>query len=124
LEEEETETAGGADGGERVDELGDVGLGVAEALEMGDALRGFEAESEVSGRRAKPGFEGFGGGECTEGVVDLDGVELGCVELEEFFGGDVGGIEAGLPGGIGPAGGSYEEVGRKRDGRCERRGLG
>ncbi len=35
---------------------------------------------------------------------------MGGVEVEEAFGGDALGVEAGLPGGIGPAGGSGEEI--------------
>ena len=97
-------------GSSACDELGDVGVAVAEALEVGDALRGFEAEAEGGGGGGEPAFEHFGGGQGAEGVVDLDGVELGGVELEELLGGDVGGVEAGLPGGVGPAGGSGEEV--------------
>ncbi len=47
LEEEQAELAGLAEGLERVDELGEVGVAVLEAFEVGDALRGFEAEAEV-----------------------------------------------------------------------------
>ena len=92
---------------------------------MGDALWGFEAEAEAGGGCGEPAFEHLCGGQGAEGVVNLDRVELGGVELEEFLCRDVGGIEAGLPCGVGPAGGSGEEA-RWRcgsDWRCGRRGF-
>ena len=58
---------------------------------MGDALRSFEAEAEVGGRCGEPAFEHLRGGEGAEGVVDLDGVELRGVELEELLGGESAG---------------------------------
>ena len=44
--------------------------------------------------------------ELAEGEVDLDRVELGGVEAEEFFLGEFFGIEGGLPGWIRPSGGA------------------
>jgi hypothetical protein len=54
------------------------------------------------------------GGEGAEGVIDLDGGETGGVEMQEGVGGYVRGVEAGLPGGVGPTGGADEEVSRGR----------
>lgn len=92
---------------------------------MGDALRSFKAEAEAGWGGGEPVFEHFGGGEGAEGVVDLDGGELGGVVLEEFLLGDGGGVEAWLPGGVGPAGGSGEEIAERSRGRRRgRRGGG
>jgi hypothetical protein len=109
LEEQEAEAAGGAGGFESGDELGEAGLGVAQAAEVGDALGGFEAEAEVGGRGGEPAFKHAGGWEGAEGVVDLDRGEAGGVVRKEVLGGGFGGVEAGLPGGVGPAGGAGEE---------------
>ena len=46
LEEEWAELAGGVRGCDGGDELGEACAALAEALEVGDALRGFEAETE------------------------------------------------------------------------------
>ena len=125
LEEEEAEFAGLADGFECGDELGYVVGAVGEALEVRDALGRLEAEAEVRRRGGEPGFEHGGRGEGAEGVVDFDRGELGGVELEELFGGRFCGVEGGLPGGVGPAGGSGEDVrGRFDCGWGEQRGLG
>ena len=112
LEEEQAEFAGFAEGLERVYELGEVGVAVLEALEVGDALRRFEAEAKVGRGLGEPAFCEFYCWEGAEGVVDLDRGQLGGVELEELFGGEFGRVEVGLPGGVGPAGGSGEDLQR------------
>ena len=83
LKEQRAEFAGLANRFEHGDEMGDVGFAVAQALEVRDALRSLEAEAEEVGRCGQPAFEHRGGREGAEGVVDLDRVELGGVELEE-----------------------------------------
>ena len=65
-------------------------IAVAEAFEVGDALRGLEAEAKVRRSSGEPAFEHLCGGQCAEGVVDLDGGELRGVKLEELFGGSAG----------------------------------
>ncbi len=57
LEEQQAELSGGSCGLEGGDELGDGGVAFAQALEVGDALRGFEAETEAGGRRVEPELE-------------------------------------------------------------------
>jgi len=111
LEEEAAEFAGLADGLDPGNELLDVGGAVAETAEVGDALGGLKAETEAAWRGGDPDLEHGGGGEGAEGVVDLDRRELGGVEAEEAFGGCARGVEAGLPRGVGPAGGSGKEAG-------------
>ena len=120
LKEEQPEAAGFVGGRESLDELGDIGFRVAESFEVSDALGGLEAETEVRRRGAKPAFEHLDGGQRAEGVVDFDGVELGGVVLEELFCGNGGWVEAGLPRGIDPTGGSCEETVRRCEG-CRRR---
>lgn len=110
MKEQGAETAGGGYGCERGEELVDEGGGVAEATEVRDALGGFEGEAEVRGCGGEPAFEHFGCGKRAEGVVDLHGGEAGAVEGEEVFLAQAIGVEARLPGGIGPAGGADEEV--------------
>jgi hypothetical protein len=112
LDEERTEFAGDASGGDRGDELSEGCAAFAEALEVGDALGGFEAEAEAGRGGVEPAPELGCRGQCAEGVVHLNGGELGGVIVEEGAGGRVGRIEAGLPGGIGPAGGADEEISR------------
>jgi len=125
LEEEEAELAGLTDWLERRDELGYVVGAVGETFEVGDALGRLEAEAEVRRRGGEPGFEHGCRGQGAEGVVDLNRGELGGVVLEEFFGGRLRGIEGGFPCGVGPAGGSGEDVrGRFDCGWGEQRGLG
>jgi len=80
---------------------------------VGDALRGFEAEAEAGRGGVEPALELGGGGEGAEGVVDFDGGKARGVDGKEGAGGDVGGVEAGLPCGIGPAGCPGEEVARR-----------
>ena len=103
LEEQQTELAGLTDGLEDGEELSDVVAAIAEALEVGDALRSLEAEPEVCGRCGQPVFEHGGRGQSAEGVVDFDGSELGGVELEEALRRCGRGVKVRLPGGIGPA---------------------
>lgn len=83
--------------------------GVAKAQDVGDALVGFRAELEAFGSYVDPGIESDVGDPAAEGVVDLDGIELSGVVLEEFFGRQFCGIETGLPTWVGPTRSACEE---------------
>ena len=85
-----------------------------EALDVGENLVGLDGEAEVVGRVGQPVLDGCFFDELAEGEVDLDRVELGGVEAEEFFLGEFFGIEGGLPGWIRPSGGAdVERHGRR-----------
>ena len=105
LEEHDAKFVCLADGFECGDELGYIRIAFAEAFEVGDALRRFEAEVKVGRSGGEPAFEHLRGGQSAEGIVHLDRGKLRGVELEEFFRGSARRIELGFPGWISPAGG-------------------
>lgn len=109
LEEQEAEFSGLAHGFEDTSEIGDVGFAVVEPLDMGDALWGFEAEAKERWCCGKPVLQHGCCGESAEGVVHLDGTELGGVELEEALLGESFRVEGRLPCGVGPAGSASED---------------
>jgi len=118
LEEQWAELAGATRGFERGDELSYGVMAIAQALEVGDSLLGLEAETKAGGCGVEPALQLSGSGEGAEGVVDLNRGEARSVDVEEGAGRNVGRVEAGLPGGIGPAGGSGEQItGRRRERR-------
>ena len=78
-------------------------MAFAQVLEVGDALRSLEAETEAGWCGVEPALQLGGGGQSAEGVVDLDGGEMRGVKVQKGARGDVLGIKAGLPGEVGPA---------------------
>jgi len=110
LKEDEAEFGGLTHGLKSGEKEGYVFGAVGEALDVGDSLWSFEAEAEEWLCGGEPVLEHLCGWQGSEGVVDFDGAELSGVELEEFFSGRGGGVENGLPGGIGPTGSSCEDA--------------
>ena len=88
---------------QRGDELGYIIVTIQKAFEVRDALGRLETESKIGWSGGKPGFQSLFCGQRAEGVVDLDGVELCRVELQEALGGCTLGIEIRLPGRVSPA---------------------
>lgn len=78
---------------------------------MGEVAAALEREEEAVGSGVVPGLEGGGGLEGVEGAVDLEGVEAaGGVGKFEFLGESMG-VEVAAPGGVGPAGDAYTQLG-------------
>jgi len=117
LEEQGAEFAGVAGRGECGDEFGYGFVAIAQALEMSDALRSFEAETEAGRGGVEPALQLGFGGQGAEGVVDFDRGEARGVDVQEGARGNVSGVEAGLPCGVGPAGGSGKEIAGRRSKR-------
>ena len=115
LEEERPESAGGGDRRECGEELVDVGRGIAQTAEVGNALGCLEGEAEVRRGCGEPAIEHLWRGQSAERVVDFDRREAGAVEGEEVPLGEASRVEARLPGRIGPAGGANKEIGDRRD---------
>ena len=83
LEQHRPQLARGAHRFQHVDEPAGNLVAVAQAAEVGDALRGFEAEPEAGRRGREPSGQRRCRRKRAKGVVDLDRVELRRVVLQK-----------------------------------------
>src|SRR5262249_22929466 len=84
LEEYRAELVGFPEGPERVQEIGGDLLGIAQALDVGDALVGFDGEPEASRALRHPLGQELFGRKGAEGVVHLDSIETRAVMAQEL----------------------------------------
>ena len=79
------------------EEVSEFLLRFFETTDVGDLLRGFEAEDESGGNLFKPAFEQFLFRHAIKGVVDFDGVEALGIEAKHLGGFDIERKEFTLP---------------------------